>query len=62
MDKTNILQLEIEECREKMRDNNFKEQLSYFKSRDKKVHKMSKHMVMCYPISTLPLCHVFIKD
>jgi hypothetical protein len=54
MDKTNILQLQIEKRHSKMQDNNFKEQLSYFKSKDTwRYTKWTNAWYMCYPILTV---------
>lgn len=61
MDKTNILQLQTEKHHTKMQDNNFKEQLSYFKIY-MKVHKMSKRMVHVLSNLSTVMCHPFIED
>jgi hypothetical protein len=44
-----------------VQDCNFKEQLKYFKSRDKKVHKMKKHMVHVLSNLNVVIRHAFIK-
>jgi hypothetical protein len=45
-----------------MRDNNFKEQLSYFKFKDRKVHKMSKRMVHVLSNFRTAILSCVIKD
>lgn len=45
-----------------VQDCNFREQLSYFKLRDKNVHKMKKHMVHVLSNLNVVICHAFIKD
>jgi hypothetical protein len=61
MDKTNILQFEIEKHHSKMQDNNFKEQLSYFKSRDTwRYTKWTNTWYICYPILAL-LCVMYLS-
>ncbi len=62
MEKTNVIQLKIEERRFKHCDYAFKEQLCYMKARDKKTHKMNKNMVHVLSNLSMAMCHAFIKN
>jgi hypothetical protein len=62
MNKINVIQQEAEQHRSKVQDRNFKEHLRYFKSRDKKVHKMSKSLVTMLSNLSIVMCHAFVKD
>ncbi len=42
-------------------NNNFKEHLKYLKNKDKKTHKMNKHMVNVLSNFNIVMCHAFIK-
>ncbi len=62
MEKIGDIQHEIEKHHSKPRDYNFKQHLRYFKSINKKVHKMSKSLVTILSNMSLAMCHAFIKD
>jgi hypothetical protein len=62
MDKINVTELDINEHHSKFHNHIFKEQLQYFKSKDKKVHKTIKNMVNVMSNLNTIMCHAFIKD
>ncbi len=57
-----MTQLDINERHSKFHNHIFKEQLQYFKSKDKKVHKIIKNMVNVMSNLNTIMCHAFIKD
>jgi len=54
--------LEIEEHRTKVQEHTMKDQLKYFKHRDKKIQKTNKNMVsVLFQLNTM-MCQAFIHD
>jgi hypothetical protein len=62
MDKTNCIQLEIKQQHSSVHECSFKTHIYYFKTHDKKLHRMNKSMVNVLSIFNIIFCHAFIKD
>jgi hypothetical protein len=61
MDQINSTHFNFYKNMTKYLNNNFKEHLKYLKNKDKKTHKMNKHMVNVLSNFNIVMCHAFIK-
>jgi hypothetical protein len=62
MDKINCTQLKIKQRYLSYHELIFKSHIFYFKTRDKKFHKMNKNMVNVLSNLGTIIWHIFIKD
>jgi hypothetical protein len=59
MDWIDLVQLNIDKNNTKYQDKKFKEHFKYLKERNKKTHKINKHMMNVVSNFIIVMCHAF---